>query len=124
MTDIQICEETITSLTDKLNAATKRVEQIVIERRQIGFAFYAEGDKSARAALDKLNAESSALAYELEGIKGALTEAHRRLDAARQVTEHVIAQERRARARVILEQLEALVPELDFVAPHPDGIGT
>jgi hypothetical protein len=34
MTDIQICEETITSLTDKLNAATKRVEQIVIERRQ------------------------------------------------------------------------------------------
>jgi hypothetical protein len=64
------------------------------------------------------------LAYELEGIKGALTEAHRRLDAARQVTEHVIAQERRARARVILEQLEALVPELDFVAPHPDGIGT
>jgi hypothetical protein len=76
MTDIQICEQTIATLNDKLNAATKRVEQIVIERRRVGYAVYAEGDKSARAALDKLNAESSALAYELESIKGALTEAH------------------------------------------------
>jgi hypothetical protein len=35
----------------------------------------------------------------------------------------VIAQERRARARVILEQLEALAPELDLTVPHPDGVG-
>jgi len=38
MNDIQIAEQTIQVLTNKLNAATKRVEEISSERQKIGFA--------------------------------------------------------------------------------------
>jgi hypothetical protein len=60
MTDVEIAEQTIATLTDKLNAATKRASEIAAERQKIGYLVDVGNDEPAQAKLAKLTAELSA----------------------------------------------------------------
>jgi hypothetical protein len=121
MSTVEECEQTIAALHDKRNAASKRTNELAGERQRLGFAVYADGDQTARAKLDKLNADLAGLAVEAENIKAAIVEADRRLAAAQHAVTRTAATERRARASALLKELEGLGPALDRTAPHPDG---
>jgi plasmid stabilization system protein ParE len=120
MTEIEICEQIIAALHDKRNAASKRVNELAGERQRVAYAAYVKGDQAARGRLDKLNIELTALAVEVENIKAAITEADRRLTAARRTVADADAEQRRARVRALLVELEASAPTLDRTGVHPE----
>lgn len=121
MTEIEIAERIISSLQDKRDRAVKRSQEISAERAALGYSAHVDGDAKSKARLIQLSADLAAMSGEIETIDGALVEATRRAAVARQVVVRADAKERSARARVILEQLEARAPELDRVVPHPEG---
>jgi hypothetical protein len=57
MIDVEIAKQTIATLTDKLNAATKRAGEIAAERQKIGYLVHVGNDKAAQAKLAKLTAD-------------------------------------------------------------------
>jgi hypothetical protein len=122
-TTVEECEQTIAALHDKRNAASKRVHELAGERQRLGYAGYVNGDQMARAKLEKLNAEMATLADEAENIKAALVEADRRLTAARQIVANADAEQRRARVRALLVELEASAKALDCTGVHPEHGG-
>src|ERR1700719_3539899 len=56
MTDVEIAEQAIAVLHDKLHTATKRAHEIAADRQRLSYAVFVDGDPSARADLEKLNA--------------------------------------------------------------------
>jgi hypothetical protein len=96
MTEVEIAERTVATLTDKRDRAALRVQQIAEERKAIGFAVHVHGDSKARTKLDKLNVEGATIAGELESVNAALAEAQSRLEAAR------LAEARKADKRAAL----------------------
>lgn len=120
MTDLEVAQTAIATLTDKLNAATARAEEMAINHQRLGFLTYTANDATARRQLNTLNGEMAALSEETQDLKAALAEAHAKLDAAKAAAMRTDANEHRQRARAILAELTALGPELDRTIPHPD----
>jgi hypothetical protein len=123
MSTVAECEQAIAALHDKRNAASKRVNELAGERQRLGYAVYVNGDQAARGRLDKLSVELATLAVEVENIKAAITEADRRLTASRQIVANADAEQRRARVRMLLVELEASAPTLDHTGVHPEHGG-
>jgi hypothetical protein len=106
-------EQIVADLQRKRSAAAARVEEIAIARGRLGFAVHATDDKAARAQLDKLNAEDTSLAGELQSLDGALTEATRLLAAARQAAARDARRAEIAEGRARLKEFRELGPFLD-----------
>ena len=83
MTEVEIAERTVATLTDKRERAALRVSEIAEERKAIGFAVHVDEDKAARAKLTRLNADEAAMAGELQSLDAALKEAGARLEASK-----------------------------------------
>jgi hypothetical protein len=75
--------QTLRDLTQKRDKQAARVEKIGEERKRIGYIVFADGDRPARKKLDELNMEAATAAGELEALEAAISEAKRRLEAAR-----------------------------------------
>jgi hypothetical protein len=113
MTDVEIVERTISQLTDKRDRVVARSTEIAAERQQLGFAVHADNDKAARAKLDKLNAEAATLTGELDSIKGAISEAEKRLAAAQQAASREAAKANAAEIRKLLTAFAATATDMD-----------
>jgi hypothetical protein len=48
MTEVEIAECTVATLTDKRDRTVARIEEIAAEREAVGFAVHADNDKAAR----------------------------------------------------------------------------
>jgi hypothetical protein len=48
MTEVEIAECTVATLTDKRDRTVARIEEIAAERKAVGFAVHADNDKAAR----------------------------------------------------------------------------
>jgi hypothetical protein len=123
MTDVEIAEQAIATLHEKLHVATKRAHEIAADRQRLSYTVFVDGDPSARADLEKLNA--IAIADKIENIKAAIAEANKRLTAARDAVARDADKEHARNAVAILEDLVALAPKLDELVPHPrpeDGV--
>lgn len=120
MTDVEIAEHALAVLHDKLLAATRRANEIAIDRQRLGYLVFVDNDPAARVELDKLNVELAGLATAVEDIKAAIVEADKRLVAAQAAVSRADAQERRLRSLAILTELEPLGPLLNVTRPHPD----
>jgi outer membrane murein-binding lipoprotein Lpp len=121
MTDIEIAERVLAQLTDRLDRAVARVDALAGERQRVGFAVYADDDQSARAKLDKLNAEMATLATDIEGIRGALVEAKRRLAAAHAAVDRGTEREHVRAALATLDALLELAPRLRRIGEAPES---
>jgi hypothetical protein len=117
MTDVEIAEQAIAALHDKLLVATKRAHEIAADRQRLSYAVFVDGDPSARADLEKLNA--IAIADKIENIKAAIAEANKRLTAARDAVARDADKEHARNALATLEELVALTPRLDELVKHP-----
>jgi hypothetical protein len=124
MNDVAIAEQAIAVLHGKLHTATKRAHEISADRQRLSFSAFVDGDQAARGRLDKLNLELATLADDAENIKAALAEADRRLTAARLVVADADAEQRRARVRTLLVELQSSAPTLDRTGVHPEHGGT
>jgi hypothetical protein len=108
-------EQTLRDLEQKRVKLSARADQISEARKAVGYAAYAEHDKTAKQKLAVLNAEANTLSGELEAITAALTEATARLNAAKA---SVAAAEDRAKAgklRTVLESAAARAVEIDAI---------
>jgi hypothetical protein len=103
MTNVEIAEQAIAVLHEKLHAATKRAHEIAADRQRLSYAVFVDGDPSARADLEKLNA--IAIADKIENIKAAIAEANKRLTAARDAVGRDAAKQH---FKQLHEQLDAL----------------
>jgi hypothetical protein len=117
MTDVEIAEQAIATLHEKLHVATKRAHEIAADRQRLSYAVFVDGDPSARADLEKLNA--IAIADKIENIKAAIAEANKRLTAARDAVARDADKEHARNALATLESLVALAPKLDELVRHP-----
>ncbi len=79
---VTVAEQTVANIQQKRATAAARAEEIADARKRLGFRVHADGDKDARAQLEKLNSEDAALAGELQSLDGALAEAESRLASA------------------------------------------
>lgn len=118
MTNIEIAEKTIASLTDKRDRAVQRSSEIAATRQALGYAVHVDDNKAARERLDKANADMAFIAGEVEGIDAALAEANARLAAARSTAGRAADAEHRQKVHWLLTDLEKCAPELD------EGVGS
>jgi hypothetical protein len=85
MTEVEIAECTVATLTDKRDRTVARIEEIAAERKAVGFAVHADNDKAARKRGSiswmpmPLASQANCKAW-----TPALAEAQRRLEQARQ----------------------------------------
>jgi hypothetical protein len=82
-TAIDTAAETLGRLQQKRAGFVARVAEISHERQAIGFAVHSDGDPKARKRLDALYHEAVSVDGELLSLDAAITEAQRRLTAAR-----------------------------------------
>jgi hypothetical protein len=115
MTDVEVAEQAIATLHEKLHVATRRAHEIAADRQRLSFSAFVDGDPAARAALDAL----PQVADEIENIKAGLVHAQARLTAARNAVARDVEKEHARNALATLEELLALAPRLDELVPHP-----
>lgn len=113
MTDIEIAERALAKLQDKFDRATQRSSEITAERSAVGYDVHVNADAKARTRLDRLNAEAISLAGEMESIKGAITSATQRLDAAKAAAARAARRAEIAEHRERIKQVRALGPFMD-----------
>jgi hypothetical protein len=112
MNDVAIAEQAIAVLHEKLHAATKRAHEIAADRQRLSYAVFVDGDPSARADLEKLNA--IAIADKIENIKAAIAEANKRLTAARDAVGHEAARQHFKKLHEQLDALKQMAEPLDL----------
>jgi hypothetical protein len=81
MTDVEIAERTVASLTDRRDRAVQRATELTVEKQKLAYAVHVAENKEAKAQLAKLNALD--LAGEIESLNDALIQAKRLLVEAR-----------------------------------------
>ena len=79
---IEYCQRILQELIEKRARLVERGIKIADERRNIAYDAHADGDKAARARLDKLHTEVVFQAAELASIDNAIETARARLDIA------------------------------------------
>jgi hypothetical protein len=111
MTDVEIAEQAIAVLHDKLHTATKRAHEIAADRQRLSYAVFVDGDPSARADLEKLNA--IAIADKIDNIKAAIAEANKRLTQARDNVQREAAKQHFKKLHEQLDALQEMAGPLD-----------
>jgi septal ring factor EnvC (AmiA/AmiB activator) len=74
MDDVQKAKETVVKLEGNLAQAHARATELQTARRKLAFDANT-GDASAKKELDKLNAQSTTIAFEIENLRSAIDEA-------------------------------------------------
>lgn len=110
---VTVAEQTVANLQSKRAVADARVEEIAIARKKLGFAVHADGNKDARAQLEKLNAEDAALAGEIQSLDGALVEANHRLGEARRALARDVRRSEIAERQKLSAEFRKIGPFLD-----------
>jgi hypothetical protein len=113
LTAVECVERTISQLQDKKDRIAQRAKEISAQRQELGFAVHANNDKAAAKKLSDLNAEFLTLAGETESIDGALTEAQKRLTAAKQVAAGEVAKANAAEIKELLTVFAAVASDID-----------
>ena len=104
---IEYCQRILQELIEKRARLVERGIKIADERRNIAYDAHADGDKAARARLDKLHTEVVFQAAELASIDNAIETARARLDIA----QHEAAVKDNADARKAREILSTELAE-------------
>jgi chromosome segregation ATPase len=84
---VRKAKETVERLETELAKATDRATELQTERRKKSFAAH-NGDVSAKKELDKLNAQSTTIAFEIENFNSSIEEARRQLAEAERGGRH------------------------------------
>jgi hypothetical protein len=113
LTPVECVEKTISQLQDKKDRIAQRAKEISAQRQELGFAVHANNDKAAAKKLADLNAEFLTLAGETESIDGALTEAQKRLTAAKQVAAGEVAKASAVEIRNLLTVFATVAQDMD-----------
>jgi chromosome segregation ATPase len=117
MTEIEIIDKQIASLTDRLDRATARIEALVIERQSLGYDLHVLDSKEAKMRLGQLAQEVSRLHEEKDTLAGAIVEARRRLTAAQNAVARDVAAEHRRAALATLESFGGAGPQARRARP-------
>jgi hypothetical protein len=112
MTDVEIAERTVASLTDKRDRAVQRSTEITVEKQKLAYAVHVAENKEAKAQLAKLNALD--LAGEIESLNDALIQAKRLLVEARQVVGRAEAVQHFKKLHEQLDALKQMAEPLDL----------
>jgi hypothetical protein len=113
LTAVECVERTISQLQDKKDRIAQRAKEISAQRQELGFAVHANNDKAAAKKLADLNAEFLTLAGETESIDGALTEAQKRLTAAKQVAAGEVAKANAVEIKELLTVFATVAQDMD-----------
>jgi predicted nucleic acid-binding Zn-ribbon protein len=97
--EVQQARETVAKLEGNLAQAHARATELQTERRKLAFDANT-GDAGAKKELDKLNAQSTTIAFEIENLRSAIDEARVRVTDAERAAD---AATQRARAKQVKE---------------------
>jgi hypothetical protein len=110
---VEQAQGVVTDLQTKQAALAARRAAIDAELKTLGYRAHVEGDRSARTAIAKLNAEAIGLAGDEAALQGALAEARNRLTAAQRQVAAEAEAKRAAELADVLEQRVAIAREFD-----------
>jgi hypothetical protein len=120
LTAITAAEEILSRLNKKRAGIVARVAEISNERQAIGFDVHANADPKARQRLDALNAETVSVDGELQSLDAAVSEAQRRLEAARR---DLAMREDRENAKAVKKTLVHLLKLAEKADEHLAAFG-
>jgi hypothetical protein len=116
LTPVECVQKTLAQLADKKDRAAQRSSrEIEQDRAQIAYAAHAEGDQKAIKRLEQLAHDAAGIAGEVASINNAISEANKRLAAARQDEAHAAEQERIRKVREVLVAFVECGNELDEI---------
>jgi DNA repair exonuclease SbcCD ATPase subunit len=113
MNDIETAERTIAQLRDQRDRAAERFTAIGAEREQLRFDAHVNNSKEAKAKLAKLVDEEVALNGTVQSLDGALAEANKRLNAAREAANREAAKKNAKQIRKLLESFASSAHDAD-----------
>jgi hypothetical protein len=111
MDDVQKAKETITKFENELAQAHARATELQTLRRKQSFSAHS-GDVGAKKELDKLNAQSTTIAFEIENLRSAIDEARIRLAEAERNADLVAARSNAGQVTEIAARVEKRGPAI------------
>jgi hypothetical protein len=109
--EVVTARATLERLESELAKATNRATELQTERRKKSFAAH-NGDVSAKKELDRLNAQSTTIAFEIENFNSSIEEGRRRLAEAERAADAVTERARARQVKQIAERVDKRGPAI------------